>query len=40
MDGMTNAQFDALLETIARRVAAEAITIADAVRIIRESKTK
>jgi hypothetical protein len=36
---MTNAQYDALLETIAKRIEASAVSAEDAARIVRESKT-
>ena len=39
MDQMTNAQWDAILETIAKRIESEAITPEDAARIVREAKT-
>lgn len=39
MDQMTNAQWDAILETIARRIESEATTPEDAARIVREAKT-
>lgn len=35
MDQMTNAQWDAILETIAKRIESEAITPEDAARIVR-----
>jgi hypothetical protein len=38
-DGMSNAQLDALLETLAKLVESTAKDPADAARIIRESKT-
>lgn len=40
MDGMTNGQFDAFLETIARRIEAEAKTPEEAAQIVREAKTE
>ncbi len=39
MNQMTNAQWDAVLETIARRIESEAVTPEDAARIVREAKT-
>lgn len=39
LTGMTNAQLDALLETIAKRIEHEAKTPAQAAEIVRESKT-
>ena len=38
-DEMTNAQFDAFLETIARRIENEAKTAEEAAKIVREAKT-
>ena len=38
--GMTNAQYDASLETIARLIEARALTIEEAARIVREAKTQ
>ena len=40
LNDMTNAQYDALLETIAKRIEAEAITPEQAAQIVRDSKTK
>lgn len=40
LNGMTNAQYDALLETIAKRIEAEAKTPEQAAQIVRDSKTK
>ena len=40
MDGMTNAEFDAFLETLAQLVEAKAKTIEEAAQIIRDKKTK
>lgn len=40
LNGMTNAQLDSLLETIAKRIEAEAKTPEQAAQIVRESKTK
>lgn len=37
---MTNQQFDALLETIAKRIENEAKTAEEAAEIVREAKTK
>lgn len=37
---MTNAQFDAFLETLAQLVEAKAKTIEEAAQIIRDQKTK
>lgn len=37
---MTNAQYDALLETLARLIEAKATTAEEAARIVREAKTK
>lgn len=37
---MTNQQFDALLETIAKRIENEATTPEEAAEIVREAKTK
>lgn len=37
---MTNQQFDALLETIAKRIENEAKTPEEAAEIVREAKTK
>lgn len=39
-EGMTNAQFNEFLETIAKLVESKAKTIEDAAQIIREAKTK
>ena len=39
MDGMTNAQLDTLLETLARLIETKAKSPADAARIVREAKT-
>lgn len=39
-DGMTNAQLNALLETIARRIEAEAKNAAEAAQIVREAKAE
>ena len=39
-NGMTNAQLNALLETIARRIEETATTPDEAARIVRESKTQ
>ena len=39
MDQMTNAQWDDILETIAKGMESEAITSVDAARIVREAKT-
>lgn len=38
--GMTNDQFNAVLETIARLIEAQAKSPAEAARIVREAKTK
>lgn len=38
--GMTNAQLNALLETLARLIESAAKTPADAARIVRDAKTK
>lgn len=38
-NGMTNAQLDSLLETIAKRIEAEAKTPEQAAEIVREAKT-
>lgn len=40
MDGMTNAEFDAFLETLAQLVEAKAKTIEEAAQLIRDKKTK
>lgn len=40
MDEMTNRQFDAFLETIAKRIENEAHTPEQAANIVREAKTK
>lgn len=40
MDEMTNQQFDAFLETIAKRIEREAQTPEQAANIVREAKTK
>lgn len=40
MNEMTNAQYDALLETIAKRIEESAKTAEEAAQIVRESKTK
>lgn len=37
--GMTNAEFNAFLETLARLVEAKAATVAEAAEIIRQAKT-
>jgi hypothetical protein len=39
MDEMTNAQYDALLETIAKRIEESAENVEEAARIVREAKT-
>ena len=39
-EGMTNQQFDAWLETIAKRIENEAKTPKEAAEIVREAKTK
>ncbi len=39
-DGMTNAQYDALLETLARLVEAKASTPEEAAQLIRDAKSK
>lgn len=39
-DGMTNAEFNAFLETLAKLVESTAKTPSDAAQIIREAKTK
>lgn len=39
-EGMTNQQFDAWLETIAKRIENEAKTPEEAAQIVREAKTK
>lgn len=39
MDGMTNAQLDAILEVIARLIESDAKTAQDAARIVRDAKT-
>ena len=36
----TNAQYDAMLETLARLIEAEATTIEEAAQIVRDAKTK
>ena len=38
--GMTNAQYDANLETIARLIEAKALTVEEAAQIVREAKTQ
>jgi hypothetical protein len=38
-EDMTDEQYDALLETIAKRIEASAISAEDAARIVREAKT-
>ena len=40
MNEMTNQQFDAWLETIAKRIENEAKTPEEAAKIVREAKTK
>ena len=40
MNEMTNQQFDALLETIAKRIESEAENAEQAAQIVREAKTK
>lgn len=40
MVGMSNAQYDALLEVIARLIEAKAASVEEAARIVREAKTK
>lgn len=37
--GMTNAEFNAFLETLARLVEVKAVTVAEAAEIIRQAKT-
>lgn len=39
-NGMTNAEFNAFLETLAKLVESKAKTVKDAADIIRKSKTK
>lgn len=39
-NGMTNAQLNALLETIAKRIENEATNAAEAARIVREAKAE
>lgn len=39
-DGMTNDQLNTLLETIAKLIEAEAITVQQAAQIVRDAKTK
>jgi hypothetical protein len=39
-DGMTNAEFNAFLETLARLVESKAKTLEEAAELIREAKTK
>ncbi len=39
-NGMTNAQLNALLETIAKRIENEAATAAEAAQIVREAKAE
>lgn len=39
-DGMTNAEFNAFLETLAQLVESKATTIEEAVEIIRQAKAK
>lgn len=39
-DGMTNAQLNAFLETIAKRIEEAATTPDEAARIVREAKTQ
>ena len=38
--GMTNKQFDAFLETLAKLVESKAKTVEEAAKLIRESKTE
>lgn len=38
--GMTNAEFNAFLETLAQLVESKAITVQEAAEIIRQAKTK
>lgn len=38
-EGMTNAQFDAYLETLAKLVESEAKTVEEAAELIRKAKT-
>lgn len=40
MVGMSNAQYDAALEVIAKLIEAKAMSVEDAARIVREAKTK
>jgi hypothetical protein len=39
-EGMTNAQFNAVLETIARLIEAKAATPEEAAQVVREAKTE
>ena len=39
-NGMTNAQFNAFLETLARLIEAQATTAEQAAQIVRDAKTK
>lgn len=39
-EGMSNAQLNAFLETLANLVEAKALTVAEAVELIRQAKTK
>ena len=38
--GMTNAELDAFLETVAKLIEAKATSVAEAAQIVREAKTK
>ena len=39
-EGMTNAQFDAYLETLAKLIESEAETVEEAAELIRKAKTE
>lgn len=40
MGAMTNAEFDAFLETLAQLIEAKAVTVAEAAEIVRDKKSK
>lgn len=40
MEEMTNAEFDAFLETLAKLIEAKATSVEEAAEIVREAKTK
>lgn len=39
-NGMTNAEFNSFLETLAQLIESKAVTVQDAAEIVRQAKTK